>query len=112
MRVPLTANWPGRIVPGTVVRDLVDTTDFVPTIAEAVGFDLPNDIPFDGGSFLPQTVGRVGQPREWLYSWYWPNQQSAYNNRSDPPVEFARTHQYKLFGDGRFFELDGRFGEK
>lgn len=116
MRVPLIVNWPGRVPSGTVVRDLVDTTDFLPTLCDAAGVALPKDIPLDGRSFLPQAEGRPGHPREWLYVWYWPNQQGNQENEGNnrarkPPVEFARTHRYKLFGDGRLFELDGRYGE-
>ena len=41
MRVPLIASWPGRIAKGTVCRDLVDTTDFLPTICEAAALKVP-----------------------------------------------------------------------
>ena len=113
-RVPLIASWPGRIVAGTVVKDLVDTTDFLPTLAEAAGVTPPGNTKLDGRSFLPQAEGRPGQPRESLYAWYWPNQENAQNKgkkEKKQPVEFARTHRYKLFGDGGFYELDGRYGE-
>jgi len=107
-RVPLIVNWPGHVKPGHVVPDLVDTTDFLPTIAEAAAVPVPDSWTQDGLSFLPQTRGETGTPREWLYTWYAPNQQK----KPDTPVEFARTHRFKLFGDGRLFELDGRYGEK
>ncbi len=107
-RVPLIVNWPGRVKAGHVVTDLVDTTDFLPTIAEATQVSVPDSWPRDGRSFLPQAKGEKGNPREWLYSWYAPNQQK----KPDTPVEVARTHRFKLFGDGRLFELDGRYGEK
>lgn len=106
-RVPLIVNWPGRVPEGIVVKDLVDTTDFLPTICEATGRALPDGVTLDGRSFLPQAEGRPGQPREWLYAWYAPNQQ----NKVNTPVEWARTHRFKLFGDGRLFELDGQYGE-
>lgn len=106
-RVPLIVNWPGRVPAGIIVKDLVDTTDFLPTICEATGVVLPQEITLDGRSFLPQAQGQTGSPREWLYAWYSPNQ-----NKVDEPVEWARTHRFKLFGDGRMVELDGRYGEK
>lgn len=107
MRVPLVVNWVGK-VPARVVSDLVDTTDFLPTICEATATTIPSDLTLDGRSFLPQSFGQSGRPRPWLYCWYAPNQAG----RHDEPVEFARTHQYKLFRDGRFFRLDGRYGEE
>lgn len=106
MRVPLIVNWPGRIEP-RVIRDLVDTTDMLPTVCEASATNLPADLKLDGRSLLPSAFGKPSQPREWLYSWYWPNQ----NAKQPPPVELARTHQHKLYRDGRFFKLDGRYGE-
>ncbi len=106
-RVPLIVNWPGR-VKSAVIRDLVDTTDFLPTICEATGAAVPASVPLDGRSFLPQSLEQTGNPRDWIYAWYAPNQ----GRRQDEPVEFARTEQYKLFRDGRFFQLDGRYGER
>lgn len=107
MRVPLIANWPGVINPG-VSRDLVDTTDFLPTMCEAAGAPLSPETPCDGHSFLPQLRGEKGQPREWIYCWYAPNQ-----NQVNDPREFAATERYKLFRDGRFFEIDApRLEEK
>lgn len=101
-RVPLIANWPGVIPTGKVSRDLVDTTDFLPTLCEAAGAKLP-EVKLDGRSFLPQLRGETGTPRTWLYCWYAPNQ-----GKIDPPRQFARDQRYKLFADGKFFEIDSR----
>ncbi len=109
MRVPLIVNWPGRVSSGRVVKDLVDTTDFLPTICEAANIKLPEGIVLDGHSLLPSATGQKSEPRKWLYSWYWPNQNAESGARK--PVELARTHRYKLYGDGRLLELDGHYGE-
>jgi len=95
--VPLIASWPGTIPAGKVNGDLIDSTDFFPTILEAVGGTISKGI--DGKSFFPQLLGKVGQPRAWSYSWY---------ARDGGPtgVETARTQRYKLYADGRFFDLD------
>jgi len=103
MHVPLVANWPGTIAPGRVSQDLVDMTDFLPSICEAAGVALPAGIPFDGRSFLPQLRGEKGQPREWIYCWYAPNQ-----GRVDVPREFAASDRYKLFRDGSFYRVDAK----
>lgn len=107
MRVPLIVSWPERVLEGRVVSDLVDTTDVFPTLCEAAGIQPAEDLVLDGRSLLPSAFGQPGNPREWLYSWYWPNQ----NAQGAEPVTFARTHKYKLFGDGRLFGLDGQYGE-
>lgn len=101
-RVPLIASWPGVIPAGKVLRDLIDTTDFLPTLCEAAGAKLPAG-KLDGRSFLPQLRGETGTPRTWLYCWYAPNQ-----GKIDPPRQFARDQHYKLFADGKFFEIDER----
>jgi arylsulfatase A len=66
MHVPLIASWPGRIAAGKVCADLVDTTDFLPTLCEAAGVAVPAEMKVDGRSFLPQLRGEKGTPREWI----------------------------------------------
>ncbi len=53
MHVPLIASWPGKIIAGEVCPDLVDSTDFVPTLLGAAGVTSPSGVKFDGRSFLP-----------------------------------------------------------
>lgn len=97
MHVPLIVNWPAKAAAGKVSPDLVDSTDFFPTICEAAGVSLPADLKIDGHSFLPQVRGEVGKPRDWIYSWYAPHDLVV--------AEFAATRDFKLYRDGRFFDL-------
>lgn len=97
--VPLIGNWPGRFPSGRVCPDLVDASDFFPTLCELTGNPAPAGVKFDGRSFLPQLRGEKGDPREWRYTWY---------NPSGGPVakaEFAHDRQFKLYADGRFFDV-------
>lgn len=107
MHVPFIANWPGQVKPGTVSSDLVDTTDFLPTLLEAAGQPLPRDLKLDGRSFLPQLRGQRGAPRDWIYSWYSPRQGTDRTVR-----ELAFNHRYKLYRSGRFFDLANDIEEK
>jgi arylsulfatase A len=100
MHVPFVANWPGMVPAGRVSDDLVDSTDFLPTLCAAAGAAVPNDLPVDGHSFLPQLRGEKGQPRDWTYCWYAPNQ----NGRVDVPREFAADRRYKLYRGGEFYD--------
>lgn len=100
MHVPLIANWPGRIAKGSVCSDLVDTTDFLPTICEASSVKIPELEKLDGRSFLPQLLGEKGRPRDWIYTWYSPRQ-----GQGSKVNEFAFNHHYKLYRDGRFVDL-------
>jgi arylsulfatase A len=100
MRVPLIVNWPARIKGGQTHTDLIDSTDILPTLCAAAGIALPPDIALDGRSFLPQLLGEKGSPRQWVYSWYSPRQGADRSVR-----EFAFNHRYKLYRNGRFYDL-------
>ncbi len=97
--VPLIVDWPARVAGGRVCADLVDSTDFLPTVCEAAGVEVPAELAIDGRSFLPQVLGRKGNPRRWVYCWF-----SRGGRRSGAKV-FARTQRYKLYADGRFFDV-------
>jgi len=97
MHVPFIANWRGRIASGTVCSDLVDTTDFLPTLCDAAKAVIPSGVGTDGRSFLPQLRGEKGTPREWYYSWYAP--------RGKLVGEFAATKRFKLFRTGELFDV-------
>ncbi|MCX8036449.1 MAG: sulfatase-like hydrolase/transferase [Candidatus Sumerlaeia bacterium] len=107
MHVPLIASWPGHIAAGKVCDDLVDSTDFVPTLLDAAGVQPVGGMEFDGRSFLPQLRGEKGNPRPWVYSWYSPRQGADMTVR-----EFAFTQRYKLYRTGEFFDLANDIEEK
>lgn len=98
MHVPLIANWPGHTPAGATNDDLIDSTDFLPTLCEAAGVKLPNHVTLDGHSFFPQILGQKGQPREWIYTWY-------ARNGAPPIREFVTTKEYKLYRNDRFYNL-------
>jgi arylsulfatase A len=100
MHVPLVVSWPGRVTMPRVCGDLVDGTDFLPTLLEAAGVQAPASLQLDGRTFFPQVLGARGQPREWVYSWYSPRQSADMTVR-----EFAFNQYYKLFRTGEFFDL-------
>jgi arylsulfatase A len=62
--VPLIVYWPSVTPPGKVSNDLIDSTEFLPTPAEIAGVEWPKDRVFDGRSFVPQSRGGRGNPRE------------------------------------------------
>ena len=72
-RTPLVMHWPGRVRPGSVVSDsFVSGIDLFPTILEAVGIPLPNDI--HGRSFLPLLEGKRHGHRERVVTVFHENQ--------------------------------------
>ena len=65
--VPLIVNWPGKTPAGKVCADLIDSSDFMPTLAEVAGAKLPQNTILDGRSFAPQLHGQKGRPRDSMY---------------------------------------------
>ncbi len=96
-RVALVAQWPGVIPEGKVCEDLVDFSDFLPTVLEATGQDVPESL--DGHSLLPQLRGEPGTPRDWIHIYYCPRPEKT------PAQQFVRDQRWKLHADGRFFDV-------
>ena len=101
--VPLICSWPGTIPSGSVKTDLVDSSDFLPTILEAAGIMPPDDYVMDGRSFLPQLKGEKGNPRDWVFFHFDPQAQGP---RSSKFARFIRDHRWKLYDDGRMYDLN------
>ena len=97
-RVPLIAHWPGKTAKGAVRQDLVDMSDFLPTMCEAAGVTIPASRVQDGRSFLPQLKGERGNPRDWIYVWY---------SRPGGPTgeNFTRNQRYKLYSTGKMYDI-------
>lgn len=100
-RVPLVASWPGRAAKGRVCTDLVDFSDFLPTLAELAGARPLGGATLDGRSFLPQLKGEKGNPRDWIYCYYNPRP----GKKRFPERRFARDQRWKLYGNGRLYDL-------
>ncbi len=96
-RVSFVAYHPGTVPAGKVSDDLIDFSDFLPTLQEYVG--LPVSSGLDGVSFAPQLKGQPGHPRESIFCYYNPRPEKT------KPVRFVRNQRWKLYGDGRFFDV-------
>ncbi len=96
--VPLIVSWPAMTKAGRVNRDLISSVDILPTICEAAGIVVPQNI--DGVSFANQLRGERGAPRKWLYSWYSPRQQANLTVK-----EYSQNQNYKLYRTGEFYDL-------
>lgn len=105
IRVPLIVNWPGKVTSGQVSDDLIDASDFLPTLAELAGTEVPNDWFHDGISFAPRILGKDGEKRERAFFWYDPR--PGWDKEKFTRHIFALDHGYKLFSDGRFFDIGG-----
>ena len=57
LRVPLAMHWPKQIAAGSVYDELVQNTDFTPTILDVAGIEPPEELPLDGVSLQPVLEG-------------------------------------------------------
>jgi len=83
VRVPTLAVWPGRITAGSVLAAPSSTLDYLPTIAELLGYTMPDKRPIDGVSLLP------------LFS--------------PSPVQFSRSQPIPFLHRGTATLIDGDF---
>ena len=74
LRVPMIANWPGEIQPGTTSDLLCAQVDMLPTLLEAAGGEAPEGI--DGVSLIPTLTGKGEQVEPELYYWELANKQA------------------------------------
>jgi len=102
--VALFGYQPGTVPAGQVSKDLVEFSDFVPTIAAATGAAPLS--PTDGQSFLAQLHGKKGRPRESIFVYYWPRPEKG------EPLRFVRNQRWKLYGDGRLIDVQNDVFEK
>jgi len=107
--VPLVVNWPAGARAGSACDDLVDFSDILPTMAQAAGIEpVAAGLQPDGRSFLPQIEGEAGAPRQWIFCYYNPRP----GRKGFPEQRFARDERWKLYGDGRLFDLNDDPQEK
>lgn len=108
--VPLIVSWPAKGLQGERMNQLVDVTDFMPTFADAMGVKVPASWDTDGISLYPQITGQKEAPvRRWTICHYdplWDQVPSKNAFRS------ARTIRYKLYSDGKFYDLKADILEK
>lgn len=102
IHVPLIAHWPGHISPGTC-DDIVDASDFVPTLLALVDRPAPPKAETDGISFAPQLFGKEGPKRQAAFFWYDPR--PGWDKERFRRSVFAVDHNHKLFRNGRLYRL-------
>ncbi|MCX6605893.1 MAG: sulfatase-like hydrolase/transferase [Acidobacteria bacterium] len=99
-RVPMIVRWKGVTPAGKINDDLIDSCDFLPTIAAAANVPTKSMGRMDGVSFLPQLQGKIGVPRPWIYSWYDPRPGQG-KERWTRTQRYAFDREWKLYDNGR-----------
>ena len=100
--VPLLIAWGDKIKSGRVSERLVDMTDFMPTIADAMGIKVPEEWRIDGISLYPELCGLEPLQREFTlvhFNPLWPHKPYPRAARC------AFNTEYKYYWDGRFYHF-------
>jgi len=92
--VPLIANWPGRIKAAISNDNLVDFSDWLPTLAELGATKVSHKI--DGISFAPALFGLSGNK--------WKVRSFAFSE-SKGGKAWVRTQRYKLYNNGQLYDV-------
>jgi len=87
IRMPGIVSWPGHVPAGQTRDQLTIACDVLPTVAEAIGAELPADHKIDGTSWMKLLADSEAPGHETLY-WAW-NKQKA-----------VRQGQWKLVCNG------------
>ena len=108
IHVPCFVHWPAKLEAGAEVDRIAAHIDLLPTLMDACGVGIPEDLRLDGRSLLPLMLGETpGWPdRSLFFQWH----------RGDEPEPFrdcaVRTQQYKLVNGKELYDLEADPGEK
>jgi len=69
-RVPGIVRWPGTLQPGTISSELVNGTDWMPTVCNVAGISVPDDRTIDGVNITSALQGKAVErpiPACWMF---------------------------------------------
>ena len=105
VHVPMIAYWPDKIQEGFEFNGLIEFSDFFSTLADIVKEKKDTD----GKSFYPLLTGAPYKSRETVFVHYdprWGKRVNQYRN------QFVQTNEYKLYQDGKFYNISKDILEK
>lgn len=95
--VPFIASWQGVLPAGATPEGLIDIMDLLPTLADITGQTLEEGRT-DGVSMMPLLSGETSSVRDHIFHHYSPRW-------TWEPHRYAFDTRWKLYGDGRFYDL-------
>jgi len=87
VRIPLAISFPGRILRGQRVEELVVNVDLLPTLCDLAGLPVPKNV--HGGSLEPLLEGRRPLWRNYVIGEYYSKQKWV------NPIRMVRTRRWK-----------------
>lgn len=93
VRSPLFIRWPGKIKPGSTVREIAGAIDLLPTLAKLAGVARVGDKPLDGMDLSPLLFGHA---RDWPERMIFSHQNGKIS---------VRTRRHRLDDAGALFDM-------
>lgn len=93
LRIPLIVRWPGMNVAGNIQNELTSQIDVLPTICDAAGLQIPEDLP--GKSLRPLVAGESADWREAIFT-EWTTSHPYPLPTTLNPQRAVRDQRYKL----------------
>ncbi len=93
LRVPFLMRWPGKITPGTQVREIAGAIDLLPTLTSLAGIPRVGAKPLDGRDLSPLLLGTARN---------WPDRTIVSHQNGQVS---ARSQQYRLDSRGVLYDL-------
>lgn len=97
--VPFIAYWKEQIESDRINENLIDFTDFLPTLIEAAQTDIPEDFYSDGKSFYSQLLGDTTKTRNWVFGHYDPGWGDWELTR------YVHDQKWKLYENGNIYDI-------
>jgi arylsulfatase A len=98
--VPMVVYNPSKVKKPVVYNELFEFSDFLPTFLDFAGVPLPEGI--DGESFYQLFSGKKQKPRKTVFVHYDPLKGGGSERHYG---RFVRNKEYKLYNDGRFYNV-------
>ncbi|MEM6632422.1 MAG: sulfatase-like hydrolase/transferase [Bacteroidota bacterium] len=102
-RVPLIINYQGKGLGGKKSEEMIAPSDFIPTLFDAIGRPIPTDFFSDGQSFFEAMQQEESNRRDWVFIDH--NPRPGWDKENFIPHRFVKGKQYKLYADGRFYDV-------
>jgi len=105
-RTPLLVRWPGKIIPASVNKKLVQNLDFAETFLEVAGVEIPGDM--QGHSLLPLFEGNTKYWREAIYYHYYeyPGVHGVKRHYGISTERFKLIHFYYDIDEWELYDLE------
>jgi arylsulfatase A-like enzyme len=94
VRSPFFIRWPGKIKPGSTVREIAGAIDLLPTLTKFAGIALPGAKPLDGRDLSPLLLGGGGA--------VWP-ERTIFSHQNGNVS--ARTQTHRLDNRGALYDM-------